>query len=113
MIRKLIDEIDFTFKSGEKLTSSQLNIIIKKINEIVKYINSDVIPDEVNINREFGDMKKVWTLEQVLAALPADRLFPGIKVSFLGVDGWITWYNNPVTGDWETDDFTEIDGGEW
>lgn len=111
MIRKPIKKIDFTFKAGEKLTSSQLNLLITKINEVVQEINEVLLTDEVNVNREMGDMTKVWTLEQVLKALPEDRLSPGIKLTFLSSNGWVTWTENE--GEWETDDFTEIDGGEW
>lgn len=112
-MRKPIEKIDFTFKAGEKLTSSQLNILIGKINEVIEYINKDVIPNEINLNRELGDMEKIWTVGQALAAIPSERLSPGIKVSFLGNNGWVTWYNNPITGVWETDYFTELNGGEW
>lgn len=111
MIRKPIKEIDFTFKAGEKLSSSSLNLLITKINEVVREINEVLFPGEVNVNREMGDMTKEWTLEQVLKAVPEDRLSPGIKLTFLTSSGWVTWTEK--NGNGETDDFTEIDGGQW
>lgn len=123
-MNKLIEKTGITFGSGGKLSSTDLNTLNNKINELVDAVNNGVLKADFNVNIETGDMTRTWTLKQAIYSIPDDRKALAINIRFLednnGTPGWITYYYTGTSLDtfsdpkfWETDNFDIIDGGEW
>lgn len=105
------------FTTGQKLSSSDMNILNRSINSLIEAVNK-IMNSEININLEEGSKEK-YSLEEALSLVPKSRRIPGIKLTFLGESGLLETYTY-LGGDWDnfkswglSENETIIDGGEW
>ena len=120
------------FNSGEALSSSKLNSMITKENEIIDSINK-ILKSFCDINQETG-LQKSYRLDQAIKIVPINRRSFTMKIRFIE-NADIDEHNNLInirfaeyfytgpmsftTEDWENPENWSknvpniIDGGEW
>ena len=114
-IKKL--NIDFT----KEIKKSDIEKIYNKVNDLVDVANK-VLAQEVNLNQEYNDPVRKFSLEQALEASKDIRRAIGIRLRFLSVTGKYVEYSYIGTTtnvedwllveNWTTGPET-IDGGEF
>jgi len=127
-MKNILTTTGLNFNAGQKLSSSDLNKMNSKINELVNVMNS-YLCSEINVNVENGELDREYELEDVLSQVPRGRRTPGIKIRFKEAIGAVSdpevWseyvYVGNNVGDFEwysLDNWKKslrkiIDGGEW
>lgn len=76
-----IEKSGLILNSGEALTSSKINSIITKENEIIDTINK-ILKSFCDINQETG-LQRVYSLEQAIAIVPVNRRSFTMKIRFI------------------------------
>lgn len=109
-----------SFSPGQPLSSSIMNKLNSTINNNTSVANS-FLKEYINPNIEENNFTTTYSLETLISTLPVERRIPGIKLRFLGSDGWeeyvfcstdISKWNNVKF--WKANDQAGIiDGGEW
>lgn len=104
------------------LSSSDLNSIVDKVNELVDAINI-LQKSGMNVNLELNTPNNAYTLSTARALVPATRRASGFKLIFRQEGGvWTQWVfsgNSTDDLDWNSNNNwvvtlnDRIDGGEW
>lgn len=110
------------FVPGQALGSSTMNDLNRAINLNTEVTNNFLL-EYINPNVEENDFTTKYTLESILPRIPIERRKGGVKLRFLGENGWeeyvylpgkytIETWLNPIS--WGGGDYARvIDGGEW
>ena len=127
-----IEKSGILFNGGEALSSSKLNSIIKKENEIIDRINN-ILKSFCDINQETG-LQKVYSLADAVKIVPNERRSFTMKIRFIenadtdnnnnlkNIRFAEYFYTGPMgftNDDWiDTNNWSKnvpkiIDGGEW
>lgn len=80
-MKTLLEKSGILFNGGEALSSSKLNSIIEKENEIIDTINN-ILKSFCDINQETG-LQRVYSLEQAIAIVPVNRRSFTMKIRFI------------------------------
>ena len=128
----IVEKSSVVFNSGEALSSSKLNSIVTKENEIIDVLNK-ILKSFCDINQETG-LQRVYTLSQAIAIVPVSRRSFTMKIRFIenadldGNNNLINirfaeyFYTGPMgftnedwlnPDNWSRDVPNIIDGGEW
>ena len=120
---------------GDTLTSKEINSINTAVNNLVSYTNA-MISKYCDINLEYGNSKKQFSLGTAVSVVPAGRRTIGMKIRFFNFDNnyseysfigsatdedswkseknWINESKSSSSEDVEVNtNITVIDGGEW
>ena len=116
-MKEIIEETGIEFRSGQKLSLTEMNKINDTLNKCVRAINLDT-NSIINLNYELGQMNRTWTFDLARQAVPVERRVEGITLKFLDSDnGWSEYiycgpdWNDPES--WNKGHDNIISGGEW
>jgi hypothetical protein len=115
-----IGQTGLIFKSGQKLSSTDLSKMNNTINELVVAVNS-ILGGIYDLNREINDFERKFDLSEAIRIASENRRAKGMKIRFLTKNNRYTEYsyvgNSLEMSDfinennW-TSDIIQIDGGE-
>ncbi len=120
-MKEIIEETGIEFKSGQKLSLTEMNKINDTLNKCVKTLNLDT-NSVIDLNYELGQMERTWTFDLARQAVPAERRVKGITLRFLDSDNGLSEYiycGNDSSKDWNDVSCWRIghdniiSGGEW
>jgi hypothetical protein len=117
---ELIGQTGLIFKSGQKLSSSDLSKMNNTINSLVNAVNY-LLKGIYNLNQELNDFERCFNLDEAISLVSGTRRAKGMKIRFLSNSGKYVEYSY-VGDSLELADFTNennwvdnigfIDGGE-
>lgn len=110
--------------STDGLSHIELNDINSTLNNTVDAVNQLILNRNFNVNVEFNNYSKIYSLEEVLDLVPIDRRILGMELKFLSNTNEYSIYIYTGTDledlTWKSlDNWTIpnklkiIDGGEW
>lgn len=117
---ELIGQTGLIFKSGQKLTSSDLSKMNNTINDLVVAVNY-LLKGIYNLNQELNNFDRKFDLDEAITLVSRTRRAKGMKIRFLSCNGKYVEYSY-IGESLELADFTNennwvdnisfIDGGE-
>lgn len=117
---ELIGQTGLIFKSGQKLSSSDLSKMNNTINDLVVAVNG-LLRGIYNLNQELNDFERKFDLDEAIRLVSRTRRAKGMKIRFLSHNGKYVEFSY-VGESLELADFTNennwvdnisfIDGGE-
>jgi len=117
---ELIGQTGLIFKSGQKLSSSDLSKMNSTINSLVNAVNY-LLKGIYNLNQEINDFERKFNLDEAIKLVSRARRSKGMKIRFLSNSGKYVEYSY-IGESLELSDFINesnwvdnigfIDGGE-